>query len=81
MRKAIYWALWIIVAAFTYKAALWVYQGYKAGEQPQQQEELLDVDKICRVIPDTGQCVCRHRETDQRLFIPYDECVTRASER
>ena len=66
---------------FAYKTALWVYQGYKAGEQPQQQEELLDVDKICRVIPDTGQCVCRHRETDQRLFIPYNECVTRASER
>jgi hypothetical protein len=81
VRKVIYWALWIIVAAFAYKAALWAYQGYKAGEQAQQQEELLDVDKICRVIPDTGQCVCRHRETDQRLFIPYDECVTRASER
>ena len=81
LRKIIYWVLWIIVAAFVYKAALWAYQGVKAGERPQQQEELRDFDKICRVMPGTGQCVCRHRETDQRIFLPYDECVTRASER
>ena len=81
VRKIIYWVLWIIAAAFVYKAAMWAYQGVKAGEQPQQQEELHDLDKICRVIPDTGQCVCRHRETEQRIFLPYDECVTRASER
>jgi hypothetical protein len=78
LRRIVYWALWIIVAVFVYKAALWAYQGVKAGEQAQQQEELHDVDKICRVIPDTGQCVCRHRETDQRIFLPYDECVSRA---
>ena len=78
MRKGIYWILWIIVAVLAYKAAMWAYQGYQAGEQAQQQQ-VLDIDKICSVTADTGQCVCHHRQTNQRLSIPYEECVSRAS--
>ena len=70
--------MWIIVAVLVYKAAMWAYQGYQAGGQVQQQQ-VLDVDKICSVTADTGQCVCRHRQTNQRLSIHYEECVSRAS--
>jgi hypothetical protein len=79
MRKGIYWAIWIIAAVLAYKAAMWAYQGYQAGEKAQQQQ-ILDIDKLCSVTADTGQCVCRHRQTNQRLSVPYEECVSRASD-
>ena len=78
MRKLISLALWIIAAVLAYKAAMWAYQGYQAGGQVQQQE-VIDADKICSVTADTGQCVCRHRQTMQRLSIPYEECRSRAT--
>ena len=78
IRKGISWVMWIIVAVLAYKAAMWAYQGYQAGGQVQQQE-VLDVDKICNVTADTGQCVCRHRQTNQIISIPYEECRSRAS--
>jgi hypothetical protein len=78
MRKGIFWVIWIIAAVLAYKAAMWAYQGYKAGEKAQQQQ-ILDIDKLCSVTADTGQCVCRHRQTNQRLSIPYEECISRAS--
>ena len=78
MRKGISLALWIIAAVLAYKAAMWAYQDYQASGQVQQQQ-VLDVDKICNVTADTGQCVCRHRQTNQRLSIPYEECRSRAS--
>ena len=78
IRKGISLALWIIAAVLAYKAAMWAYQGYQAGGQEQPQK-VLDVDKICNVTADTGQCVCRHRKTNHRISIPYEECVSRAS--
>jgi hypothetical protein len=39
---------------------------------------VLDVDKDCKVVPDTGQCFCRHRWTNERLSTPYNECVALA---
>ena len=78
IRKGISWVMWIIVAVLAYKAAMWAYQGYQSGGQVQQQK-VLDVDKICNVTADTGQCVCRHRQTEERLSIPYEECLSRAS--
>ena len=80
MRKLFSLALWIIAAVLAYKAAMWAYQGYQAGGQVQQQE-VLDVDKSCSITADTGQCVCRHRQTEEALSIPYEECVSRASGR
>jgi len=78
MRKGISLVLWIIAAVLAYKATMWAYQGYQAGGQVQQQQ-VLDVEKICNITADTGQCVCRHRQTNQRISIPYEECVSRAS--
>jgi hypothetical protein len=79
MRKGIFWVIWIIAAVLAYKAAMWAYQGYKTGDQAQQQK-VLDIDKLCIVTADTGQCVCRHRKTNQRISVPYEECVSRAAD-
>jgi hypothetical protein len=79
MGKVINLALWIIAAVLTYKLALWAYQGYQASKQGHQQQEVLDIDKICWINADTRRCMCRHRQTKQRISMTYDECVSRAS--
>ena len=77
VRKGIVWAIEIILLALLIKAGMWAYQHYGAGGKAQRQE-VLDVDKDCKVIPDTGQCFCRHRWTNERLTVPYRECVSLA---
>lgn len=79
MGKVIYGALWIIAAALALKLALWAYQGYGAGGEQHQLQEVFDHDIICTMNADTGQCLCHHHETGQRISISYDECVSRAS--
>ena len=78
VRKGIYWALRIIALVLTIKLALWAYQIYRAGDQGRQQLEVLDIDKLCRMYADTGQCFCRHRWTNERISMPYEECVSLA---
>jgi len=81
MRKGIYWALQIIAFALAVKFAIWVYQDYMTGEKGQQQLKLLDIDKICKIVADTGSCNCRHRRTNERLNLPHKECLSRARAR
>ena len=78
VRKGIFLAFLIIAAALMYKPVLRAYHGYTAGDQGQEQLEVLDIDKLCRVFADTGQCLCRHRRTNERLSLPYEECVSLA---
>jgi hypothetical protein len=78
VRKGIYLALWIIAATLLYKPMLQAYHGYMKGEQGQEQQEVLDIDKKCRIFADTRQCLCRHSRTNERLSIPYDECASLA---
>ena len=78
VRKGIYWALQIIAIALALKFALWAYQDYMAGEEGQQQLKLLDIDKICKIVADTGQCNCRHRRTNETLNLAHEECLSRA---
>jgi hypothetical protein len=79
VRKGIYWAIRIIVFALALKFAFWAYENYRAGGQRDQQSQVvLDVDKHCLADADTGFCVCRHRTTNQRLDLPYEECLERA---
>ncbi len=79
MGKVINLALWIIAAVLTYKLAVWAYQGYQISKQGHQQQEVLEFYKVCWMNADTGRCMCRHRQTKQRISMPYDECVSRAS--
>jgi hypothetical protein len=82
MRIVIRLLIWIIVALLVYKVGLWAYEEYqprlKSGPRSGRQEEIHDSDKVCKVIADTGQCVCRHRRTNDRLSLPYEECISRA---
>ncbi len=82
MRILIRLLILIIVALLAYRVALWAFEEFQPRQKPRQQsnqqKEVPDVDKVCKVIADTGQCVCRHRNTNERLSLPYDECVSRA---
>ena len=81
VRKGIYLAIWIVVVALMYKPVLRAYHDYKAGDQGQEQLDVLDIDKLCRVYADTGQCLCRHSRTNERLSIPHEECSSLARTR
>jgi hypothetical protein len=76
VRKAIYWAVQIIVLALLIKFGLWAYQNYRADGRGQEQQEVLDIDKECLMDADTGFCVCRHRWTQERLKVSREECVS-----
>ena len=65
----------LVLAALAW-AAWWAWQTFTAADRaPATPTEVLDIDKQCRVFADSGQCVCRHWRTDERLSVPYDECV------
>ncbi|MCW8844384.1 MAG: hypothetical protein OQK99_00995 [Gammaproteobacteria bacterium] len=78
MKKGFYWALQIIALALAAKFGLWAYENFRADGQHQQQEEVLDIDKLCLADADTGFCVCRHRWTNERLDLPHEECLERS---
>jgi len=78
VRKAIYWTVRVIAILLTIKLALWAYQNYWPGDQGHQQQEVFDIDKLCKMDADTGLCMCRHRRTNERLTIPHEECVSLA---
>lgn len=78
MKKGFYWLVRLAVLAVAIKFALWAWQSYQAGGSSEQQVQVLDVDKVCSVIADTGQCFCHHRDTQRRLSVPYQECMALA---
>ena len=82
LRNAIHWIIWIFVLALAIKLAWSFYEGYRGQEEPTaQRQEVPDVDKECRIIADTGQCLCRHRSTNERLTVPYRHCVALVGQR
>jgi TRAP-type C4-dicarboxylate transport system permease small subunit len=78
LRKVALWIARLIVLALALKFAWWAYQIYQPDGQAEPPTEVPDADKVCRVTPDTGQCFCRHRWTNERLSVPYRECVALA---
>ena len=82
MKKGFYWAVRLLVLAVAIKTVLWAWQTHEARDTARQtQQKVLEVDKVCSVIADTGQCFCHHRQTQQRLSIPYAECISLAGRR
>ena len=78
MQKAIRFVGWLVAAFLAYQAGTWgyeVFKDYRAGGEEQRQ--VLDMDKMCWMEADTQQCYCRHRQTNERLDVPYRECVER----
>lgn len=78
VRNLALWMFRIVVLVLAMKLAWWAYQTYRPGAPADRLPEVPDVDKECHVIPDTGQCICRHRWTNERLSVPYRECVALA---
>lgn len=81
LRSAAWWVIRLLLLALAIKFVLWAYTLHVADDQPEQPQEVPDIDKECRVVPDTGQCLCRHRWTNERLLVPYRECVALARRR
>jgi len=78
VRKGIYWIMQLVILAVVIKVLLWVWQAYEARGSGGEPQQVLDVDKVCSIVADTGQCFCHHRSTQQRLSIPYRECMALA---
>ncbi len=79
MRKGIQLLFNVAILAALAWGAWWAWQAYtSSGRTTAASGEVLDIDKQCNVIADTGQCLCRHARTGERLQVPYDECVVLA---
>ena len=78
MRIVFRWLGWAITVLIIYKAATWSYDYFLASDQIPDQQDVVDIDKECRMDADTGRCICRHKRTGEYLQIPYDECKSRA---
>ena len=78
MRKGLRWLSVIIVVLLTYKFAIWTYEKIQSERSGSQQQQVLDIDKRCKIVADTNQCICRHRRTNKILSVPYSECRTLA---
>jgi len=79
MRKIFIWVVRIAVLVVLIKVVMWSWDKYQGGGQSSQASEVLEMDKVCRITnPDFGSCVCVHRRTNEKLSIPYEECVQRA---
>ena len=80
MRKLISGLFQILVLAAVAWGVWWGWQAFSStGRTPPA--KVLDIDKQCRVFADSGQCICHHRQTEQPLSVPYDECVVLARKR
>lgn len=79
MRKLMIWIVRIAVLLLLARVVFWAWEHYQAGGQAAPAVEVSEFDKVCRITnPDFGSCVCVHRQTNERLEIPYEECVKRA---
>ena len=79
MRKLLIWIVRIAVLLLLARVVFWAWEQYQAGGEPAAAIEVSEFDKICKITtPDFGSCVCPHRQTNERLEIPYQECVKRA---
>lgn len=75
MRKIIRFMTLLFIVISLGGVALWSLDRFRAGSPKETRQQVLDIDKECRMNADTGSCVCRHRRTGERLSIPYRECV------
>jgi hypothetical protein len=74
MRNAIRGLFQLLVLAALAWGAWWGWQAWDGAQRPAAPARVLDIDKACRLDADSGQCICRHERTGERLSVPYDEC-------
>ena len=76
MKKLFTWIVRIAVLLLLAKIVMWSWQKYQSGGQEAQHGDVPDFEKVCRITnPDYGSCVCLHKRTNERLDLPYEECV------
>ena len=76
MKKLFTWIVRIAVLLLLVKIVMWSWDKYQSGGREAAQGDILDYDKVCRITnPDTGSCVCMHKRSNERLDLPYEECV------
>jgi TRAP-type C4-dicarboxylate transport system permease small subunit len=80
VRKLISGLFQILVLAAVAWGVWWGWQAFSSTGRTTS-AKVLDIDKQCRVFADSGQCICHHRQTEQPLSVPYDECVALARKR
>ena len=81
MNKLFTWAVRIAVLAVLIKLILWSWAQYQGSEQ-ETAGVVSDWDTECSITnPDTGSCVCVHRDTGERLKVGYEKCVKLAREK
>jgi hypothetical protein len=58
----------------------WSWQKFNEGDSSETDlSRIPESDRICRIVnADTGACVCYHRQTEVRLALSHDECLSRA---
>lgn len=82
MRKLVQFLFNVALLAALAWGAWWAWQAFSGGGRSAAASgQVLDIDKQCRVAADTGQCLCRHARTGERLQVPYDECVALSRKR
>ncbi len=74
IKPIVTWLVRIVVLVVLVKVVLWSWDGFiKSGQV--KHEEVIDSDKVCRIVSvDTGQCICRHRLTNEMLDITREAC-------
>lgn len=77
MRKALNLVSLLVIVFVTFKLTMWAYHGLTKIEPQLSKQEIMDADIVCMQVADTGQCMCRHRDTNDLLDVGYDECVSR----
>lgn len=77
MRKALNLVSLLVIVLVTFKLTMWAYHGLTETEPQLSKQEIMDADTVCMQVADTGQCMCRHRDTNDLLDVGYDECVRR----
>ena len=79
MKSIFTWFVRIAVLLLIIKVVMWSWEQYQRGGKDGPSAPVQDFDKVCRITnPDLGSCVCLHRQTNERLSLPYEECVERA---
>lgn len=79
MNKVLTWIVRIIVLVIIVKVVIWSWEQYQSGGSGSSGEQVPEWNRVCRITnPDLGSCVCTNKDTNERLSVPYDECVKEA---
>lgn len=81
MKNLFTWVVRIAVLLVLVKVIMWSWEQYQGGGQ-ESASDISDWDMECVITnPDSGSCVCIHRDTGERLMVDYEKCVKLSKEK